>query len=468
MSFPENFMWGGATAANQIEGAYNEDGKGLSQQDIMPKGISGAITEVPTSDNLKLTGIDYYHRFKEDIALFHQMGLNVYRMSIAWSRIFPDGDEEKPNEAGLSFYDKVFDECHKYGIEPMVTLSHYEIPLNLCKKYDGFKNRKVIDYFVRYARTVMNRYKNKVKYWITFNEINVTVLSPLLGAGILTPKNELTKQDMYQAAHHQLVASALVSKIGRDINPEFKIGCMVASAPRYPMTCNPEDILCAMEEQQEVSYFVHVHCKGEYPYYAKRIFENYHVKLLITEEDRDILKNTVDFISFSYYNSKTVSKHPENHSTASGNLMRGLKNPYLEYSEYDYPLDPKGIRYMLNYFYEHYEKPLFIAENGLGQQDTLITAKDSSKTVLDDYRIKFVYNHLKEVKEAINDGVDVFGYASWGIIDLVSAASAEMSKRYGFIYVDRNQDGSGSLERYKKKSFYWYKEVIETNGGNII
>jgi 6-phospho-beta-glucosidase len=467
MSFPKNFMWGGATAANQLEGAYNLDGKGLSQQDIMPKGIMGPITQKPTVDNLKLVGIDYYHRYKEDIALFHEMGLKVYRMSIAWSRIFPNGEEEVPNELGLSFYDKVFDECLKYGIEPMVTLSHYEIPLNLCRKYDGFRNRKVIDYFVKYAAVVLNCYKDKVKYWITFNEINVTVLSPLLGAGVLTPRAELTKQQMYQTAHHQLVASACVTKLAKDINPDFKIGCMVASAPRYPMTCNPDDIITAMEEQQEVSYFVHVHCTGEYPYYAKRIFKNNNIKLEITQEDQSVLKNTVDFISFSYYNSKTVSKNPENYQLAAGNIMRGLRNPYLEYSEYNYPIDAKGIRYMLNYFYEHYNKPLFIAENGLGQQDTLIVDEMGNKTVMDDYRIKYANDHLKQVKQALEDGVEVFGYASWGIIDLVSAASAEISKRYGFIYVDRNQDGSGTLDRYKKKSFYWYKEVIETNGENI-
>lgn len=467
MSFKEGFLWGGATAANQLEGAYNEDGKGLSIQDIMPKGVMGAITSEPTEDNLKLLGIDYYHRYKEDIKLFAEMGFKVYRMSIAWSRIFPNGYDEEPNELGLKFYDNVFKECHKYGIEPLVTLSHYEPPLALCKKYDGWRSREVIGHFERYARVVFNRYKDVVKYWITFNEINVTVISPLLGAGVLTSRAELTKQDMYQAAHHQLVASALVTKIAKEINPEFKVGCMVASAPRYPMSCNPKDVIKAMEDQQEVSYFVHVHCIGEYPYYSKRIFEKYDVELEITDDDKEILKNTVDFISFSYYNSKTVADDASKYAVTSGNLMRGLKNPYVEYSEYNYPLDPEGLRYMLNYFYEHYKKPLFIAENGLGQKDELIVDEHGNKTVNDDYRIKFTNNHLAQVKKAIEDGVDVFGYTSWGVIDLVSAASAEMTKRYGFIYVDRNQDGTGTLERYKKKSFEWYKEVIRSNGENI-
>lgn len=468
MLFPDGFLWGGATAANQLEGAYLEGGKGLSVQDIMPKGVMGSITKEPTEDNLKLLGVDYYHRYEEDIALFAGLGIKAYRMSIAWSRIFPKGDEEQPNEEGLQFYDKVFAQCKEYNIEPIVTLSHYEPPLALCRKYDGWRSRKMISCFADYAKVVLNRYKKIVKYWITFNEINVTVISPLLGGGILTPKTSLTKQDMYQAAHHQLVASALVTKIAREINSDFQVGCMVASAPRYPRTCNPDDILKAMEDQQEVSYFVHVHCTGEYPFYAKRIFKDYNISLDITDEDRKLLTNTVDFISFSYYNSKTVAQDAEQYQGAGGNLMRGIQNPYLEYSEYNYPLDPKGLRYMLNYFYEHYHKPLLIAENGLGQSDTLISENNGSFTVLDDYRIKFLNNHLVQVNAAIEDGVEVIGYTMWSIIDIVSAASAELTKRYGLIYVDRMQDGTGTLKRYKKKSYDWYKNVIETNGESLL
>ncbi|BCJ95799.1 6-phospho-beta-glucosidase [Anaerocolumna cellulosilytica] len=468
MSFPDGFLWGGATAANQLEGAYLEGGKGLSVQDIMPSGVMGPITLEPTKDNLKLIGVDYYHRYAEDIAMFAELGIKAYRMSIAWSRIFPKGDEEQPNEEGLQFYDRVFAECKKYNIEPVVTLSHYEPPLALCRKYDGWRSREMIQYFAKYAKVVLTRFKDTVKYWITFNEVNVTVISPLLGGGILTPKANLTKQDMYQAAHHQLVASGLVTKMAHEINADFQVGCMVASAPRYPRTCNPDDILKAMEDQQEVSYFVHVHCTGEYPFYAKRIFRDYNICLVITEEDKELLKNTVDFISFSYYNSKTVAQDAGQYQGAGGNLMRGLKNPYLEYSDYNYPLDPKGLRYMLNYFYEHYQKPLFVAENGLGQSDTLISDENGSFTVADDYRIKFLNNHLVQVNEAIEDGVKVIGYTMWSIMDIVSAASAELTKRYGLIYVDRLQDGTGTLKRFKKKSYHWYKKVIETNGESLV
>lgn len=466
MSFPENFLWGGALAANQCEGAYLEDGKGLSQQDIMPKGVRGPITEEPTPDNLKLIATDYYHRYKEDIALLAEMGFKVFRMSIAWSRIYPQGDEAEPNEKGLEFYDRVFDECHKYGIEPLVTLSHYEIPLHLCRKYDGFRSREMIDIFAKYVRTVVGRYHTKVKYWLTFNEVNLAVISPLLGAGVMTPRAELTAQDKYQTAHHQLVASALATKIAREIDPSLKIGCMTAAAPRYPMTCAPEDMMTMVTSQQELDYFIHVHCTGEYPYYAKRIWRENQIRLNITDEDREVLKNTVDFVSFSYYNSKVVAADESKYKMANGNIMRGLRNPYVEYSQYDYPIDPEGLRFILNYLYDHFHKPLFVVENGIGAIDTLVE-QDGVKTVLDDYRIDFHRSHIAAMERAIEDGVDVMGYTSWGPIDCVSAASAEMTKRYGFVYVDRNQDGSGTLERYRKKSFAWYKKVIASNGADL-
>lgn len=466
-SFPETFLWGGATAANQLEGAYNVDGKGLSVQDVMPKGIQGPVTDEPTEDNLKLKGIDYYHRYEDDIKLFAEMGFKVYRMSIAWTRIYPTGEEETPNELGLEFYDRIFDLCKSYGIEPLVTLSHYEPPLHLAKKYDGWLNRKMIQYFAKYSKTVLNRYKDKVKYWITFNEINVTTISPLLGGGILTPRENITMTDRYQAAHHQFVSSALVTKIAREINPDFKIGCMVASHPFYPMTCNPDDILYAMEQQQNTTFFVHVQATGEYPFYTQRIFNEHNIQLDIRPEDEEILKNTVDFISFSYYNSRTVAKDPSPYEAASGNIYRGLKNPYVEYSDWNYPIDPQGLRYTLNFFYEQYGLPLFIAENGMGFYDELVQDSDGEWTVEDDYRIDFFNQNLVQVEKAIQDGVEVIGFTTWGCIDLVSAASAQIDKRYGLIYVDRQPDGSGSLNRYRKKSFYWYKKIIETNGAAL-
>lgn len=466
MSFPENFLWGGALAANQCEGAYLEDGKGLSAQDVMPKGPRGPITDGPTPNNLKLVGTDFYHRYQEDIKLFAEMGFKVFRTSIAWSRIYPNGDELIPNEAGLAFYDKVFDECHKYGIEPLVTLSHYELPLHLCKKYDGFRSRKVVECFARYVRTVIERYHTKVRYWLTFNEINITLISPLMSAGIMTPRAELTAQDKFQAAHHQLVASAWATKIAREIDPGLKIGCMAASAPRYPMTCAPEDMMTMVTSQQELDYFIYVHCTGEYPYYAQRMWRENNVRLDITDEDRELLKNTVDFVSFSYYSSKVVAADESKYQMANGNIMRGLKNPYVSYSDYDYPIDPEGLRFILNYLYDHFHKPLFVAENGIGARETLVE-QDGVKTVLDDYRIDFHRGHIAAMERAIDDGVEVMGYTSWGPIDCVSAASAEITKRYGFVYVDRNQDGSGTLERYKKKSFDWYRKVIASNGADL-
>ena len=466
MTFPKNFLWGGALAANQCEGAYLEDGKGLSQQDVMPQGVRGPVTPEPTADNLKLVATDFYHRYKEDIALLAEMGFKVFRFSIAWSRIYPMGDDLVPNEKGLAFYDRVIDECLKYGIEPLITLSHYEIPLNLCRKYDGFRSREAIDCFARYVRTVAERYHDRVKYWLTFNEINVTLISPLLGAGIMTPKGELTAQDKYQAAHHQLVASALATKIIREIDPASKIGCMAASAPRYPMTCAPEDVMTMMTSQQELDYFIHVHCTGEYPYYARRLWRENGVKLDITPEDRELLKHTVDFVSFSYYSSKVVAADESKYQLANGNIMRGLRNPYVSYSDYDYPIDPEGLRFILNYLYDHFHKPVFVVENGVGARESIVE-RDGIKSVKDDYRIDFHRAHIEAMGRAIEDGVEVMGYTTWGPIDCVSAASAEMTKRYGFVYVDRNQDGSGTLERYKKDSFHWYKKVIASNGGDL-
>lgn len=459
--FSKEFLWGGASAANQCEGAYLEDGKGLSVQDIMPDGVRGPITNGPVERNLKLIGNDFYHRYQEDIQLLAEMGITIYRMSIAWSRIYPHGDDEYPNEAGLAFYDRVFDECAKYGIQPMVTLSHYEPPLALCQKYDGWKDRAMIKYFVTYCETVFKRYQGKVHYWLTFNEINVTVMSPLLGGGILSDRASVSKQDLYQAAHHQLVASAQVTKLAHEIDPLNRVGCMINAAAIYPMTCHPQDIAAAMESQQATDYFAYVHCKGVYPFYAQRIFKQQQVQLEITEEDKAILAHTVDFISFSYYNSKTVSAFPEQYELADGNLHRGLKNPYTPYSDFNYPLDPKGLRYVLNHLYATFEKPLFVAENGLGAYDDLIESESLGWSVQDDYRIDFLSQHIAAMQEAIHeDGVDVFGYTVWGIIDLVSAASAEFTKRYGLVYVDRQQDGQGSLARYRKKSFYWYKDFI--------
>lgn len=465
MKFPKEFLWGGATAANQCEGAWNEDGKGASIQDYMPHGIMQGPSEVIDKHNLKLEGIDLYHHYKEDIALFAEMGFKVYRMSIAWSRIFPNGDDEKPNEKGLEFYDNVFDECKKYGIEPLVTLSHYETPYHLAKKYDGWRSRDLIGFYEKYVRTVFTRYKGKVHYWITFNEINSIWHFPLMGAGILTPKNSLSAQDLYQAANHELVASALATKIGHEIDSENKIGCMVLGLTSYPRTCNPDDVIATMEESKRGYFFTDIHMRGYYPSYALKMMEKEGVVLDATDEDLEILKNTCDFLSFSYYMSKCIASNPEQYEKGKGNLTTGVKNPYLQESQWGWQIDPKGLRYLLNTYYDRYQKPLFIVENGLGAKDTLLSEEKDGYWVEDDYRIQYMNDHLAQVSKAIeDDGVEVMGYTSWGCIDLISASTAEMKKRYGFIYVDRNNDGTGTFKRYKKKSFYWYKNVIETNG----
>lgn len=467
MRFPEQFLWGGAVAANQCEGAYKEDGKGLSIQDIMPKGIKGPATTEPTEDNMKLVGIDFYHRYKDDIRLFAEMGFKVFRMSIAWSRIFPNGDEEQPNESGLKFYEDVFDECHKYGIEPLVTISHYETPLFLSRKYGGWLNREMIGFYEKYVRTIYNRYKGKVKYWLTFNEINSVLHEPLMSGGILTEKSKLTKQDLYQAVHHELVASALATKIGHEMMPKAQIGCMILSMPIYPLTPSPEDMIKVMETEHMNYFFGDVHVRGAYPGYMKRYFRENQIEIKMEPEDEEILKNTVDFISFSYYMSICETADPQKGIAGEGNLLGGVSNPYLKSSDWGWQIDPKGLRYVLNMFWDRYQKPLFIVENGLGAVDELVSDENGNLTVIDDYRIKYLNDHLVQVREAIEDGVQVMGYTTWGCIDLVSASTAELKKRYGFIYVDRNDDGSGTLNRYKKKSFGWYQKVIETNGSSL-
>lgn len=463
--FPKNFMWGGATAANQMEGAYLEDGKGLSIQDILPRGVAGPRTEEPTPDNLKLIGIDFYHRYAEDIKLFAEMGFKVFRMSIAWARIFPNGDDAEPNEKGLAFYDKVFDECHKYGIEPLVTLSHYETPLNISKKYDGFRSRKTVDMYVKYAETVFKRYKGKVKYWLTFNEINTILSEPYISGGVWTDKKKLSLEDKLQAIHHELVASAMATKAAHEIDPENKVGCMVLALPVYPLTPDPADVLKAMEMNHNNLLFTDVQARGYYPSYTKRWLKEQNAKIVMEDGDEEILKNSVDFVSFSYYWSLCASADPSKFKEMY--FSDAVPNPYLKATDWGWQIDPQGLRYILNEFYERYQKPLFIAENGLGAYDELVEDGNGGYTVNDDYRIDFLRQHLLQVEQAVEDGVDIMGYTSWGCIDLVSASTAELDKRYGYIYVDRNNKGEGTLERYRKKSFYWYKKVIETNGESL-
>ncbi|MCJ1708280.1 glycoside hydrolase family 1 protein [Microbacterium sp. VKM Ac-2923] len=464
--FPDGFLWGGATAANQIEGAYDQGGKGLSVQDVMPRGISGPRSDRPTPDNLKLVGIDHYNRYAEDIALFAEMGFGVYRFSIAWSRIFPNGDDAEPNEEGLAFYDRVLDELEKHGIEPLVTISHYETPLHLAEAYGGWTNRELIGFYERYARTLFERYGSRVRYWLTFNEINSLLHAPFMSGGIPIPEGGVPEQQLYQAMHHELVASARATRIAREVAPEAKVGCMVLSMPIYPLTPSPDDARAVMDADHGNLVYGDVHTRGAYPGYFLRTLREKGIELEITDADRDDLTNTVDFVSFSYYMSIAETADPAKRAEGEGNIMGGIANPTLEASEWGWQIDPVGLRLVLNQFWDRWQKPLFIVENGLGARDQLVEV-DGEKTVVDDYRIAYLNDHLVQVGEALDDGVEVLGYTSWGCIDIVSASTAQLSKRYGFIYVDRNDDGSGTLDRYRKKSFGWYADVIRSNGASL-
>ena len=459
--FPESFLWGGAIAANQVEGAHITDGKGLSTSDVQPNGAFGELVERQDDDfNIKDVAIDFYHRYPEDIALFSEMGFTCLRLSIAWSRIFPNGNDAEPNEAGLAYYDKVFDELEKHNITPLVTLSHYEMPLNLAQKYQGWASRDVIGFFTQYAETVFKRYGHRVKRWLTFNEINVTLHEPFTGSGLPRDCDEQTR---FQAIHHQLVASAKAVKLCHDLIPDAQIGNMILGAMLYPRTCHPNDMVKTLVQNREWLMFGDIQARGYYPSYMTRKFKEMGVELTITEADKEDLKETIDFISFSYYMTGCASADPQEMEKADANMLQMIANPYLQASEWGWQIDPVGLRYLLNFLYDRYQKPLFIVENGLGAKDVL----NDEGVVEDDYRIAYLNDHLYQVGEAIQDGVEVMGYTSWGPIDLVSASTAQMSKRYGFIYVDRNDQGEGSLARKPKKSFYWYKDMIQSRGANL-
>ena len=406
--------------------------------------------------------IDFYHHYKEDIALFAEMGFKALRVSISWARIFPNGNDETPNEAGLQFYDDLFDELLKHKIEPVVTMAHFDVPVHLVEAYGSWKSRELVGFFETYAKTIFTRYKDKVKYWMTFNEINMLLHMPFVGAGLVFKEGENETQIKYQAAHHQLIASARAVKACHEIIPDAKIGCMLAAGQTYPYTCNPDDIYKAMEKDRESFFFIDVQSRGEYPGYAKRFFKDNNLTIEMEDEDAELLKNhTVDYIGFSYYASRTTSTDPEilNDKT-SGNVFGSVTNPYLETSEWGWTIDPKGFRITANQLYDRYQKPLFVVENGLGANDEI----NADGIINDDYRIDYLKQHIAEMGQAIEDGVDIIGYTSWGPIDIVSASTGEMKKRYGYIYVDRDNGGNGTLKRTKKKSFDWYKSVIASNG----
>lgn len=468
--FPEGFLWGGAVAANQCEGAWNVDGKGVSTADVA---TGGAVDKHREYTDGVIEGkyypsheaIDFYHHYKEDIALLAEMGFKCFRTSINWTRIFPNGDEADPNEEGLKFYDNLFDECLKYGIEPVVTISHYETPYALVEKYGSWRNRKLVDFYENYCKAIFIRYKDKVKYWMTFNEINAITLMPIVSAGIKFKDGENKKQVCYQAAHHQFIASAKAVKLGHEINPNFKIGCMLLYPLAYPETCNPKDVQAVNEMMNKHYFFTDVQIRGYYPNNMKRYFERNNIKIEMEAGDEEILRNgKVDYIAFSYYMTLVISSKPIKDASTAGNMLGGIKNPYLEASDWGWQIDPEGFRISLNNLYYRYQVPLFCVENGLGAVDKV----EEDGSINDNYRIEYLRKHIDEMKKAVTiDGVDLMGYTTWGCIDLISASTGEMKKRYGFIYVDKDNDGNGTLARYRKKSFYWYKNVIATNGEEL-
>ncbi|NCB32905.1 MAG: glycosyl hydrolase family protein [Erysipelotrichia bacterium] len=462
--FPEGFLWGGAIAANQAEGAWLEDGKGIDMASCFPCGLHNKFRGRPNETDYypQKDAIDFYHRYKEDIALFAEMGFKVFRTSIHWSRIFPKGDELEPNEKGLQFYDNLFDELAKYGIEPLITISHYEMPLHLVEEYGSWRNRKLIDFFERYCEVIFKRYKKKVKYWLTFNEINNMRRNADYVAGIVFTDAETNhKQVIYQAAHHMFVASSKANKLCKEIIPDAHIGCMLSMSNVYPYNCDPDAVFETMEIRRKSLFFSDVMIRGKYPNYIWRFWEENNVKVEMTDEDLELIRNyRSEYLAFSYYKTSTHEAGKPSYYDTGGEFS--TPNPFLESSDWGWQIDPLGFRYTLNELYDRYQIPLFPVENGLGANDEVVNGK-----IDDFYRIDYLKSHLKSLKEAIKDGVEIWGYAYWGPIDIVSAGTGEMKKRYGFIYVDKDNSGKGTLKRIKKNSFEWYKNVIKTNGRDI-
>ncbi|MBS0971450.1 6-phospho-beta-glucosidase [Nissabacter archeti] len=472
---PGNFLWGGAVAAHQVEGGWDQGGKGVSIADVLSGGAHGVdrvmtdgIQEGYSYPNHE--AVDFYGRYKEDVALFAEMGFKCFRTSIAWTRIFPNGDDAQPNEAGLQFYDDLFDELLKYGIEPVITLSHFEMPWHLVKEYGGWKNRKVVDFFVRFSEVVMQRYQHKVKYWMTFNEINNQRdwRYPLFGyccSGVVFTEHENPEETMYQVLHHQFVASAQVVKLGHAINPAFQIGCMLACVPVYPYSCHPDDMIYSVEAMRERFLFTDVQVRGYYPSYILKEWERRGFTIQMEPGDEQTLREgCTDYIGLSYYMSNAVSTQISSESQSIVSFPGSVPNPHVKASDWGWQIDPVGLRYSLNLLYERYQKPLFIVENGFGAIDK----PQADGSINDDYRIAYLKSHIEQMMKAVTeDGVELMGYTPWGCIDCVSFTTGQYSKRYGFIYVDKHDDGTGTLARSRKASFDWYKQVIASNGDTL-
>lgn len=472
MPLRSDFLWGGALAANQCEGGFDQGGRGLANADLLPFG-EGRIAVI-RGDDVPLEAepgryypareaIDFYHHYREDVALFGEMGFKALRLSIAWSRIFPNGDDAEPNEEGLVFYEDVFRACREQGIEPVVTLNHYDVPMRLVTAYGGWRNRTLVDLFEQFARTVFARYTGQVRYWLTFNEINIMTSACFMGAGIIFHEGEDRYRSIHTAVHHVLVASAQAVRLCHELVPGGQIGCMLNAGIYYPATCNPEDIKAAQDENRKHYMFTDVQVRGAYPCYVLKEYERQGFKIPWDEDDREVLAaNTVDFVSFSYYSTRVVEASAE--GKYDSNLLKSAPNPYLKLEPWGRFIDPLGLRITMNDIYDRYQKPLFIVENGLGAVDE----PNEEGYIEDNYRIEYLRAHLKAMKDAVEeDGVDLMGYTCWGPIDLVSVATGQMSKRYGFIYVDLDNEGNGTRKRTKKKSFDWYKKVITSNGEDL-
>lgn len=476
--FPEGFLWGGAVAACQIEGAYDVDGRGLSTSDIhlYDKNLDRAHIEQEGGGTLayirkaaadkkgyypKRFGIDFYHTYKEDLALLKEMGFKTFRTSVSWSRIFPKGDETEPNEAGLQFYDHLIDEIRADGMEPIITMCHYDIPLHLVTEYGGFASRKVANLFVKYAELLLNRYKGKVKYWIVVNQVNLVPMVQFGGLGIYDDQTTPDKMEelMYQAVHNQFVAGAKIVALARKIDPDAQMGTMLADGTMYPATCRPEDIVLTMKKNRMQYFFSDVQLRGEYPVYALRYFAERNIHIAMEEGDEELLReHTMDYLAISYYYSMIVDSDKN-----TIDPFDGEQNPNLKPTPWEWRMDPLGLYNSLSQYWDRYQKPLLIAENGLGALDTV----EADGSIHDDYRIDYYRRHIEQVRECVLDGVDILAYCAWGPIDIISSSSAEMSKRYGFIYVDKDDLGNGSCKRSRKDSFYWYKKVIATNGTDL-
>lgn len=480
--FPKDFLWGGALSACQAEGAYNEDGKSLTIPEVMkfnPKNdrkvtkqlqitmdmIQEAKNDPDTIKYPKRRGINFYHTYKEDIALFAEMGFKVFRYSISWARVFPNGDDSLPNERALKFYDNVIDECLKYNMEPLITISHFDMPVVLIEKFGGWYNRSLIDLYIKYCDVLFTRYKGKVKYWVTFNEINMSVKAGAKTLGILNEGQDNYEDMLFQGLHHQFVAAATVTKLAHETDKNNKIGSMVAYFTTYAYTCKPEDSLqMQKDDQMKNLFFLDVLNKGEYPYYSETYFNRRNIRLQMEDGDLEMIKDhTADFVGMSYYNSMISSSDPNQLELTSGNVHSVYKNPYLDANEWGWQIDPIGLRYTLNLVYDRYKLPIFILENSSGFIDQLT----DDGMVHDPYRIEFLRKHIEQMKLAVEDGVEVIGYTMWGPIDMISSGTSEMTKRYGFIYVDQDDYGKGTMKRFKKDSFYWYKNVIKSNGEQL-